>query len=105
MSNSREHIALLGQLLLNQSKPMKERFRILFTLRSLGGLDAINAISGGFTDPSALLKHECAYCLGQMRDTRAIEILTAVLSDKNQEPIVRHEAGMYLCICDRRICY
>lgn len=44
-------------------------------------------------DKSALLKHELAYCLGQMRDAAAVEVLIELLNDSNQEPIVRHEAG------------
>lgn len=47
----------------------------------------------GFGDASALLKHECAYCLGQMQDVRAIPALTAVLRDEAQDTMVRHEAG------------
>ena len=47
-----------------------------------------------FGDKSALLKHEVAYCLGQLGDARAVAKLIAVLADAdNQEPIVRHEAG------------
>ncbi|XP_043266455.1 deoxyhypusine hydroxylase isoform X2 [Venturia canescens] len=44
-------------------------------------------------DSSALLKHELAYCLGQMQDSRAIPVLVEVLKDRIQEPMVRHEAG------------
>nr|NVI76114.1 nero [Cucujiformia] len=33
------------------------------------------------------------YCLGQMQDERALEILIAVLEDNTQEPMVRHEAA------------
>lgn len=57
------------------------------------GADAIEWISKAFADQSALLKHELAYCLGQMQDTRAIPTLTAVLKDREQEVMVRHEAG------------
>ena len=47
-----------------------------------------------FGDKSALLKHEVAYCLGQLGDARAVAKLIDVLADAdNQEPIVRHEAG------------
>lgn len=46
-----------------------------------------------FSDPSALLKHELAYVLGQIRNTVAIPILNEVLADKTQDPMVRHEAG------------
>ncbi|XP_068205641.1 deoxyhypusine hydroxylase [Palaemon carinicauda] len=86
-------IEAIGDLLANQSCPLKERFRALFTLKNLGGDKAIEAISTCFNDPSALLKHELAYCLGQMKDVRAIPILTKVLKDTSQEPMVRHEAG------------
>ena len=47
----------------------------------------------GFADESALLKHECAYCLGQMQDTGAIPHLNAVLEDEEQDVMVRHEAA------------
>merc|ERR1712038_462884 len=72
---------------------LKERFRALFTLKNLGGEEAISQISLCFADPSALLKHECAYCLGQMQDQRAIPVLSRVLKDVQQEAMVRHEAG------------
>lgn len=57
------------------------------------GAEAIEWISKTFVDESALLKHELAYCLGQMQDRQAIPTLTAVLKDTQQEPMVRHEAG------------
>lgn len=59
----------------------------------LSGADAIEWISKAFKDESALLKHELAYCLGQMQDKQAIPTLSAVLKDTEQEPMVRHEAG------------
>ena len=71
----------LGDMLVDQSVPMKVRNRALFTLKNLGGKEAIKNISKGFKDPSALLKHECAYCLGQMQDESAIEILIGVLNN------------------------
>lgn len=84
----------IREILVDEKKPMKDRFRALFTLRNLGGEAAILSISEGFKDSSALLKHECAYCLGQMMDPRAVDILIDVLADTNQEPMVRHEAGL-----------
>nr|MBE5726548.1 nero [Cucujiformia] len=33
------------------------------------------------------------YCFGQMQDEKAIDILISVLEDKEQEPMVRHEAA------------
>lgn len=90
---SEEQVAAVGQVLVDTKVELAQRFRALFTLRNIGGPDAISWISKGFKDESALLKHELAYCLGQMQDARAIPTLTAVLKDREQEPMVRHEAG------------
>lgn len=90
---TQEQIKAIGSVLNNKDRPLKERFRALFTLKNIGGNDAINEISRGFKDDSALLKHELAYCLGQMQDKTALGILTQVLKDVNQEPMVRHEAA------------
>lgn len=89
-----DKIKEIGHLLNDANRPLKERFRALFTLKNLGGTDAIAEISKCFADESALLKHELAYCLGQMQDPIAIPHLVKVLEDKSQEPMVRHEAGM-----------
>ncbi|CAF0962345.1 unnamed protein product [Brachionus calyciflorus] len=88
-----EKLNKLGDMLIDQSVPMKARYRALFTLKNLGGKDAILNISKGFKDPSALLKHECAYCLGQMQDESAIDSLIEVLQNTSEDPMVRHEAG------------
>jgi deoxyhypusine monooxygenase len=54
---------------------------------------AIEAIAAGFASPSALLKHELAYCLGQTGQDAAINPLRDVLSDLNEDPMCRHEAA------------
>ena len=83
----------VGSVLVDSSRGLPERFRALFTLRGIGTEAAIRQISRCFDDPSALLKHECAYCLGQIQDPRAIQFLKAALEDSSQEPMVRHEAA------------
>lgn len=88
-----QELEAIGRTLLDPVQPLQARFRALFTLRGLGGPAAVAWISRGFGDDSALLKHELAYCLGQMQDARAIPTLVAVLRDPCQEPMVRHEAG------------
>ncbi|XP_041978433.1 deoxyhypusine hydroxylase [Aricia agestis] len=93
MSVSDSVLEGIGKVLNDPQRPMKERFRALFTLRNLGGETAIKCISECFKDESVLLKHELAYCLGQMQDKRAIPILRSILENKNEDPIVRHEAG------------
>lgn len=88
-----KEVELIGRILVDSGQSLTSRFRALFTLRNLGGPVAIKWISQAFEDDSALLKHELAYCLGQMQDERAIPILVSVLQDTHQEPMVRHEAG------------
>ncbi|KAM7388811.1 hypothetical protein PAMP_024958 [Pampus punctatissimus] len=88
-----EQVTAIGQVLVDPGLDLTQRFRALFTLKNLGGAEAIEWINKAFTDESALLKHELAYCLGQMQDRRAIPSLIAVLKDTQQEPMVRHEAG------------
>ncbi|CAH2233025.1 deoxyhypusine hydroxylase [Pararge aegeria] len=90
---SDDAIKSVGNVLNDPNRPMKERFRALFALRNIGGETAIKCISECFRDESVLLKHELAYCLGQMQDTNAIPVLIRMLEDANQDPIVRHEAG------------
>ena len=90
---SQDQVEKVGLLLINSDRPLKERFRALFTLKNIGGPLAIEWIAKAFSDESALLKHEVAYCLGQLQDPLAIPILRDVLADNKREPIVRHEAA------------
>lgn len=85
----------LQDSLLNTSgtAPLHDRFRALFTLKSLKSDDAVAIISKGFQDRSALLKHELAYCLGQMKRASALPVLESVLRDEDEDPMVRHEAA------------
>ncbi|KGL89680.1 Deoxyhypusine hydroxylase, partial [Charadrius vociferus] len=85
--------AAIGRTLVDAAQPLPARFRALFTLRNLDGQAAVEWIGRDFEDGSALLKHELAYCLGQMQDEAAIPVLVQVLEDTGQEPMVRHEAG------------
>ncbi|KAJ3041477.1 hypothetical protein HDV00_009273 [Rhizophlyctis rosea] len=71
--------------------PLHKRFRALFTLKSLADNSAVDIVDKAFADPSALLKHELAYVLGQMRNPHALTCLERVLRDKAEDPMVRHE--------------
>ncbi|KAI9017759.1 ARM repeat-containing protein [Gaertneriomyces semiglobifer] len=73
--------------------PLHKRFRALFTLKSLNTSAAVDVIALTFPDPSALLKHELAYVLGQMRNPHAISHLERILEDQSEDPMVRHEAA------------
>ncbi|KAK7056908.1 deoxyhypusine hydroxylase [Paramarasmius palmivorus] len=94
-SISPEQLKALEESLLNTSGkvPLHNRFRSLFTLKSLKSEEAVTIISKGFQDQSALLKHELAYCLGQLKRTSALPVLEAVLRDTKEDPMVRHEAA------------
>jgi deoxyhypusine monooxygenase len=86
----------LRKTLTSESEILARRFRALFSLKHLAcqsSLPAIQAIAAGFESPSALLKHELAYCLGQTQDLAAVPFLRAVLGNKDEDPMVRHEAA------------
>jgi deoxyhypusine monooxygenase len=49
--------------------------RALFALHNIGCSDSVEALSAAFSSPSALLKHEIAYVMGQMKNPLAIPSL------------------------------
>ena len=86
-------VRILGQTLCDEGGRMFERMRALFALRNIGGVEAIDALAGGITSKSALLKHEIAYVMGQMQDSHAVPHLIRRLSDTDEDLMVRHEAA------------
>jgi len=89
----RAEVAALRGRLLDRGRPMFQRMRAVFALRNQGGPDAVEALAAAFADPSALLRHEIAYVLGQMQDAHAVPFLTRVLETKDEHVMVRHEAA------------
>ncbi|KAF9995414.1 deoxyhypusine hydroxylase [Entomortierella chlamydospora] len=73
--------------------PLHERFRALFTLKALADDASVDIIGRAFADESALLKHELAYVLGQMKNPHAHTVLRQVLATMDEDPMVRHEAA------------
>ena len=94
-------IAPLRDALINESTPLAVRFRCLFSLKHHASLNppdvttipAIEAIAEAFKSPSALLKHELAYCLGQSKNLAAVPFLQQVLNDRQEDAMCRHEAA------------
>jgi deoxyhypusine monooxygenase len=94
-------VTALEQTLCSESAPLAKRFRALFSLKHLAAqkpatpqtIPAIQAIAAAFTSPSALLKHELAYCLGQSGKDEAIPYLRAVIEDRDEDAMCRHEAA------------
>lgn len=85
-------VAALRARLLDRGLPMFQRMRAVFALRNAGGAAAVDALAAAFADPSALLRHEIAYVLGQMGDAHAVPHLVRVL-EHDPHVMVRHEAA------------
>ncbi|KAF3359990.1 hypothetical protein VdG1_01680 [Verticillium dahliae VDG1] len=95
-------IAALRKSITSEATPLPLRFRALFSLKHLATVSetaesnaAIDAIAAAFASPSALLKHELAYCLGQTGNLHAVEPLRnaaealGALGDASQLDILR----------------
>ncbi|PQQ17791.1 deoxyhypusine hydroxylase-B [Prunus yedoensis var. nudiflora] len=74
-------------------KNMYERYAALFALRNNSGDEAVSAIVDSLGSKSALLRHEVAYVLGQLQNKDASAALSNILMDRNEHPMVRHEAA------------
>lgn len=75
--------------------PLAQRMRAVFYLRTLGGPDAVAALTTALLDRggTTLFRHEIAYVLGQMEARSAVPTLLSVLRDVGDDAIVRHECG------------
>jgi len=91
----------LRSALTSEQTPLAIRFRALFSLKHHASehpptpytVPAIHAIAAAFSSPSALLKHELAYCLGQTRNLDSVPFLKSVLEDRGEDSMCRHEAA------------
>ena len=94
-------VAPLRAALVSEATSLAVRFRALFSLKhhasekppTLCTLPAIHAIAAALSSPSALLKHELAYCLGQTSNPAAVPFLRKVLEDRGEDAMCRHEAA------------
>lgn len=101
MAAADSQVQTLRKIITSEQEPLARRFRALFSLKYLASLQppteqtvpAIEAIAAAFSSPSALLKHELAYCLGQSRHDAAVAPLRHVLQDKQEDTMCRHEAA------------
>lgn len=86
-------VAALRRVILDASKTLWERYKALFGLRNQNCDEAATALGEALLkDPSALLRHECAYVLGQMqREVSIPYLIQALKTDTN--PMVRHESA------------
>lgn len=83
----------LRTALLDPERPIFERFRALFALRTLNTDEAARILGQAMlVDRSALLRHECTYVLGQMQRPVVVPQLVQALGH-DPHPMVRHEAA------------
>lgn len=95
-----DDIELMEKSLLDTKLPLFKRYRAMFGLRDLASppdrptaVPAVLALAKGFTDPSALFRHEIAFVFGQLSHPASIPALTAALANIEEASMVRHEAA------------
>ena len=100
ITDRKQIIAELQKILLDTSLPLFQRYRSMFALRDLASppdlptaVPAVEALASGFSDPSALFRHEIAFVFGQVSHPASIPSLTATLGRKGEASMVRHEAA------------
>ena len=93
-----DDIGALGAELQREDLDLYARYQAMFTLRNLGGSEAVKHLCDGllFDKGSACFRHEVAFVLGQMENELATEALLAKLAEHGEHPVVRHEAAIAL---------
>jgi len=95
MSVSAASLPALTAAILRPDAPVAHRMRGIFALRGLpvgpGTREPLTTLLT--SDPSALVRHEAAYALGQMQDAGAAAALGAALANTDEDVMVRHEAA------------
>ncbi len=96
--------AEIGSILQDESMPLFERFRAMFSLRNRGGKEAVKELGNALIhdESSALLRHEVAYVLGQLQHSDAVEFLEISLKRDNEHRMVRHESAEALGAIEER---
>ena len=89
----KESLQDLKEILRNDRFSMTKRFRTLFVLKNINSVESREIIQQAFNTNSNLLKHELAYCLGQMGHLDSLPTLHSILEDSTQHSMVRHEAA------------
>ncbi|KFU93973.1 Deoxyhypusine hydroxylase, partial [Chaetura pelagica] len=97
-------VAELRRALLDESRPLFERYRAMFALRNLGGPAAALALAEGLRAGSALFRHEIGYVLGQLQHEACVPQLTAWPRSRSESPMVRHECAEALGAIARPSC-
>jgi deoxyhypusine monooxygenase len=92
-TDNSDSIAELQTRLMDDKKSHFERYRAMFALRDRDSEEAVKALVTGFSDPSAVFRHEVAYVMGQMAHPAAVQSLKTLVSNQGEHAMVRHEAA------------
>ncbi|GAB5361931.1 hypothetical protein AAMO2058_000755300 [Amorphochlora amoebiformis] len=95
----------LENMLLNAKISMFDRYRAMFRLREMNCEKAVQVLGRSLNDTSAVLRHEVAFVLGQMRNPSGIEYLHDLLKNTSEHAMVRHEAAEALGSISTKKCY
>jgi deoxyhypusine monooxygenase len=90
---SKEQVPVYAAQLLDQSLPLFERYKAMFSLRNNRSKAAVLALCKGLEDPSPLFRHEVAYVLGQLAHPASATALMASVTKEGEHEMVRHEAA------------
>jgi len=84
----------LRRVLVDETQPLFERYRAMFSLRNLNSAAAALCLAEGLKcGDSALFRHEVAYVLGQMQNDAVVPRLSECLSNREENCMVRHECA------------
>ncbi|KAJ3101888.1 hypothetical protein HDU97_001001 [Phlyctochytrium planicorne] len=106
-ANSQKSLSTLElqEILLDEQRPLFERYKAMFALRNRGDEQSVLALAKGFDDDSALFRHEVAFVFGQMQHPASVPALVNVLSDINEAGMVRHECAEALGSIATKDCF
>mmetsp|Transcript_3537 Transcript_3537/g.7083 ORF Transcript_3537/g.7083 Transcript_3537/m.7083 type:complete len:358 (+) Transcript_3537:57-1130(+) len=101
-SHATKSMVELGDILCDASLDIFDRYRAMFSLRNIGGPDAVAQLCRALTHDtsSALLRHEVAYVLGQLQHPDSVEALEESLRRTDEHSMVRHESAEALGAID-----
>jgi deoxyhypusine monooxygenase len=96
--------AEIGEILRDESQPLFERYRAMFSLRNRGGSECVLELGRALLEDtsSPLFRHEVAYVCGQLQHDDSVEALAESLGRKDEHAMVRHESAEALSAIEGR---
>eukprot|EP01063_Lacrimia_lanifica_P005834 TRINITY_DN13520_c0_g2_i1.p1 TRINITY_DN13520_c0_g2~~TRINITY_DN13520_c0_g2_i1.p1 ORF type:complete len:304 (+),score=130.50 TRINITY_DN13520_c0_g2_i1:54-965(+) len=88
-------LAVLEKVLMDESAPLFDRYRAMFSLRNISTDASVAIICKSLDEDksSALFRHELAYILGQLELPSTLDTCLHSLKREDEHPMVRHESA------------